>query len=129
MFTVVPLILLVPTTVGSILFSLFCVAIAAAGAPLSAVLGILVVVWAATVAMWRVFFHTRRDLHAGTTQPMSKQWWYYLAFSAGVVLIGYAIADPGGDFWSSIALGWVAFSLAYFFALVRQSFRGAAPGA
>lgn len=117
---VVSAILLIPTTAVSFLLSFLFLMLAANGAPLLVLLSVLTVVWAANIAMWCLLVHALRDKQAGPTQPVFKRWWYYLVLGAGLALIGYAVTDPGRDVWASMALGWVALTLAYFGAMLYR---------
>lgn len=110
--------LLIPTTVLSVILSFLVFVLASVGAPLSLGLGVLTVVWAANIAMWRLFLHALRDKYAGSTQPLIQRLRYYLVLSAALGLIGIAFTDPVRDVWASGPLGWMALTLIYFFAVV-----------
>ncbi len=116
--------LLIPTTVVSLLLNLLFFAVAANGAPMLHMLGLLTVVWAANISMWCVLLHTLGDKIAGSTRPISHRWRHYLALGAGLALVGYSFSDRDG-FWT-LPMGWVALTLIFFCALVYRNARDAA---
>lgn len=111
-------ILLIPTTILCALLSIFFLILASVGAPLSVLVGVLAVAWAANVAMWCIFLRASNGSDASAAEPVGKRWRYYMLFSVSLVLIAYAVSDAGGEVWGSICLGWIAFTLVYFSALL-----------
>ena len=123
MRNVVSAVLLVPTTIASLALSILFFVLASVGADLLVPLGILTVVWAATISMWCILLRAVDQKNGGATLRISKRWWYYLVLGACMPLLVFAIGQPGAGLISWAASGWVALTLVHFCTIVYQSAR------